>query len=430
MQFAFMAQDGTSIDITIEKLGFDESWASLMSSEDRKFEYEIGIGDDYYDGYGIRGDDALWIPYGKERGIKIIAENDRYQSLEESLEVVRRIQLANMGSFPTVEGCKVLTDKVSGQNFLVIVMQNMGEPARLIRNVSFAPPQHRAQLTNILYLDTDQALNAVNDMTTLRLCPEDEWYKSINFIGGKIIDFHRFKVKQERYLMPAGDHTEEEISQIYAGMVDRYKTVLDDHGMPKWKGKIYQGFMFDNGAQMEGYQSGGHLPDSYKKLPFVPLNKCVGKKVLDLGSNQGFFSFQAALHGASEVTGIEFTKQDVEAAEDIKKITGLNNVNFINGDLIEHIMESDEHYGLIVFNSVLHQIYPNFENSSKFMRKLASMTDYLAFETPLNHPLMQMPPAKVKTVLEMYFPIVRLLHVYDAYSSGYRANFVCYSDSA
>tara|TARA_E500000305_G_C3935616_1_gene194924 strand:- start:117 stop:800 length:684 start_codon:yes stop_codon:yes gene_type:complete len=227
--------------------------------------------------------------------------------------------------------------------------------------------------------------------------------------------------------MPSPSHTKEEVETLYAGMVDRYKTVLDDHGMPKWKGRIYQGFSFDNGSSLTGYQSDGTMPDSYRKLPFIPLNKAAGKKVLDIGSNQGFFSFQAALHGASEVTAIEFTKQDVQAAEDIKQITQLENVNFINGDAVKYVMESEEHYGLVIFNSVLHQIFPNFENSSAFMTKLASMTDYLAFETPLNHPLMQIPPGTVKAVLEMYFPIVRLLHVYDAYSSGYRANFVCYS---
>jgi 2-polyprenyl-3-methyl-5-hydroxy-6-metoxy-1,4-benzoquinol methylase len=148
---------------------------------------------------------------------------------------------------------------------------------------------------------------------------------------------------------------------------------------------------------------------------------------LDIGSNQGFFSFQAALHGATEVTGVENTEQDVLAAEDIKEITQLNNVSFINGDAVKYVMDTNDHYGLVVFNSVLHQIYPNFENSDEFLTKLSSMTDYLAFETPLNHPLMRINPAEVEANLRKYFKIVRLLNIYDAYSSGYRANFVCYS---
>jgi ribosomal protein L11 methylase PrmA len=427
MDFKFTAIDGTLIELTVEKIGFDESWEQLMSSPERSFEYEIDIGDDYYDGYGIRGDDALWIPYDKHRGLKIIGENDRYQSLQESLEVVKRIQAHDAPSFPKIEDAVVLTDEASNKQYLLIIMENLGEPNKLIRNLSFVPPQDRPAMLKDLQMDTDLALRAVDDITALSLCPEDEWYKSINFISGKIVDFHRFKHMPERYRMPAPDHTKEQIDELYSTMVDRYKTVLDKHGLPKWKGRIYQGFEFDNGGCLKGYESDGRTPDSYKKLPFVPLNKVAGKKVLDIGSNQGFFSFQAALHGASEVVGIEYTKQDVQAAEDIKRITQLNNVNFINGDAVEYVMNSKDHYGLVVFNSVLHQIFPNFEGSSDFMTKLASMTDYLAFETPLNHPLMKIPPSTVKAVLEMYYPIVRLLHVYDAYSSGYRANFVCYS---
>ena len=113
----------------------------------------------------------------------------------------------------------------------------------------------------------------------------------------------------------------------------------------------------------------------------------------------------------------------------IKEITKLNNVNFINGDAVKHVMETDQSYGLVVFNSVLHQIYPNFENSHEFMSKLSEISDYVAFETPLNHPLMNIPASEVEAILKKYFKVVRLLNVYDAYSSGYRANFVCYSGS-
>ena len=98
---------------------------------------------------------------------------------------------------------------------------------------------------------------------------------------------------------------------------------------------------------MEGYLSDNDMYDSYRKLPFVPFNKCKGKKVLDIGSNQGFFSFQASIHGASEVLGIELTEQDVLAANDIKEITGIDNVIFISGDAIEYVMNSEEHSRVI-----------------------------------------------------------------------------------
>ena len=230
-----------------------------------------------------------------------------------------------------------------------------------------------------------------------------------------------------RYKMPSNGKSVHQLFDTYKNMVDRYREVRDHNGTPKWKGKIYQGFGFDNGFMMEGYQSTPSMYDSYHKLPLVPINKSNGGNVLDLGSNQGFFSFQAALHGAQKVIGIELTPQDVDAANDIKEITRLDNVEFINGDIKQFVMETDEKFSLTIFNSVLHQVYPNFQGSEEFMTKLSSITDYLAFETPLNHPLMNISPAAVEQNLRKFFRIVRLIYIYDAYSSGYRANYVCYS---
>ena len=423
----FRNSDNEKMSIKIIKPTHDESWSSLMKCDDRNFNFEFSHGKEKYSGPGIRGDDALWVPYSDRVGLKIVANNDKYQSLEDSLETVELIKEKHNVIFPTIYSCKITNEIDSEEDYLLIVMENMGNPRKNINIPSYIPSDHRNYISQALQVDPKLSSAAVRDITSLKLCPEDEWYKGINFINGKIVDFHRFAVMEERYFMPSNGKSPDELSEIYRGMVNRYKAILDEHGNPKWKGRIYQGFGFDNGYLMEGYLSGNDMYDSYRKLAFVPLNKSNGKKVLDIGSNQGFFSFQAALHGATEVTGVEFTQQDVQAAEDIREITQLNNVNFINGDAVKYVMDSDEHYGLVVFNSVLHQIYPNFENSDEFLSKLSSMTDYLAFETPLNHPLMRLNPAEVEANLRKHFKIVRLLNIYDAYSSGYRANFVCYS---
>tara|TARA_A100001011_G_scaffold400744_1_gene518234 strand:- start:9942 stop:11240 length:1299 start_codon:yes stop_codon:yes gene_type:complete len=429
MILKFTNSDKEQMVIKIKKPDYDQNWSSLMSCRDRQFDYEFTHGDDTHHGRGVRGDDALWIPYGAQAGLKIISNNPRYQSLQDSLETVELIKQKNSLVFPAIYDTKILLDSESNQEYLLIVMENMGNPTRNVSVPRFIPERDKVYIQQALQTDPKVAEMAVRDMTSMRLCPEDEWYKSINLINGKIVDFHRFRIMHRRYFMPAHDKTPQDLANTYRGMVERYKSVLDEHGIPKWKGRIYQGFGFDNGYLMEGYLSGNDMYDSYRKLPFIPLNKARGRQVLDIGSNQGFFSFQAALHGASEVTGIEYTEQDVLAARDIKEITKLNNVNFINGDAVKHVMETDQSYGLVVFNSVLHQIYPNFENSHEFMSKLSEISDYVAFETPLNHPLMNIPASEVEAILKKYFKVVRLLNVYDAYSSGYRANFVCYSGS-
>ena len=294
-------------------------------------------------------------------------------------------------------------------------------------NLGYIPSHDREFVKNSLKSDLSLANKVSKEFKELDLNPEDEWYKSINCINGKIVDFHRFEVKEDRYYFPSNDKTPEDLNSIYMNMIDRYKSVLDNSGLPKWKGKIYQGMTFDNGYTMEGYRSTQAMYDSFRKLPFIPINKSRGKKVLDLGSNQGFFCFQAALHGATEVTGVELQVQDHEAANDIKNITGLDSVSFVNGDATKFIEDTQDHYGLIVMNSVLHQIYKNFEGSEEFMANISKKCDYFAFETPLNHPLMNISAQQVEQNLQKYFKNVRLLYVYDAYSSGYRANYVCFS---
>ena len=413
-------------NLQINKNGHDDSWDSLMSCEDRQFSFNIDHGGKQYAGAGVRGDDALWIPYSSDVGLKIIANNKRYQSLQESLQAVEYIKNYNSKVFPKIYSCSVQT-ATNGIDYLLIEMENVSQGNNDFRAPDYVPPKHRAHIENTIQLDPRISNRVIDNITHMKLCPEDEWYKSINLINGKIVDFHRFSVMPTRYKMPSNGKSVHQLFDTYKNMVDRYREVRDHNGTPKWKGKIYQGFGFDNGFMMEGYQSTPSMYDSYHKLPLVPINKSNGGNVLDLGSNQGFFSFQAALHGAQKVIGIELTPQDVDAANDIKEITRLDNVEFINGDIKKFVMETDEKFSLTIFNSVLHQVYPNFQGSEEFMTKLSSITDYLAFETPLNHPLMNISPAAVEQNLRKYFRIVRLIYIYDAYSSGYRANYVCYS---
>ena len=299
---------------------------------------------------------------------------------------------------------------------------------------SYVPEVDRKYIREILHTDSKIVYNTLRDLEQTELLPEDEWYKrtsnkspAANLIDGKIVDFHRFKEMPDRYYFKSNGKSKDELEQIYNSIVKRYRdhAAANDMRLPRWKGKMYQGFKFDNGYNMQGYSSAHGVYDSYVKLLFMPMNKIKGKKVLEIGSNQGFFCFQSAIHGASEVVGIDLSKEDVDTANDIKSIIGLNNVNFIVGDAVKYIKETQEKYGMIILNSVLHQIYPNFKNCEKFMNKISQSTNRLVFETPMNHPRMNIKAKAVVQNLKKYFASVRLLNIYDAYSSGYRANFVC-----
>jgi hypothetical protein len=51
----------------------------------------------------------------------------------------------------------------------------------------------------------------------------------------------------------------------------------------------------------------------------------------------------------------------------------------------------------------------------------------MAYETPVDHPLMNISLESIQNNLKKYFPRVRLTYVYNAYSSGYRAIFMCWN---
>ena len=61
-----------------------------------------------------------------------------------------------------------------------------------------------------------------------------------------------------------------------------------------------------------------------------------------------------------------------------------------------------------------------------FLNKIASITKYLVYETPIDHPKMNISKNDISNKLNKFFSVVRLVYVYNAYSSGSRAIFICY----
>jgi 2-polyprenyl-3-methyl-5-hydroxy-6-metoxy-1,4-benzoquinol methylase len=404
-----------------ENMSFDD----LLLQKERRFNFTLLLDEKEYAGEGIRGDDAIWIPIGST-GIKIFSSNDKYDSLENCVETIQKLKNIDSPIFPKINWVEAVT--LNEKEFIVLNLESVAKKTnQKVGSLRWNLPQEdRVFAEEMLQSELYYSSNCLDEFYDLQIQPEDEWYKSINMINGTIVDFHRFKFFPERYKFKT-DKTPEELKVIYNNIVDRYKSVIDHNGAPKWKGKIYQGFEFHNGYDMIGYSSDNKSYDSYKKLPFIPYGKVKGKKVLDIGSNQGFFSFQAVIHGASDVTGIELQEQDVAAANDIKAALGFTNVNFINDNAVDYIMNTKDTYGLIIANSVLHQIYQNLEGSDKLLNKIANISEYFAFETPVRHPTTTIGLKSIYDKLSTHFKIVRLLYMYDAYSTGYRANFVCYS---
>ena len=157
------------------------------------------------------------------------------------MEVIRE---AKSAAFPKIYDNSMVTESNTGEQFLLIEQENVGSPNHKVTVPQFVPQQHHKSLSATLQADPFEVQRIVRELTSLRLRPEDEWYKGINLINGRIVDFHRFTVMPSRYYFSANEKTSEELHKTYQNMVDRYKDVLDSHGLPKWKGLIYQGFAF------------------------------------------------------------------------------------------------------------------------------------------------------------------------------------------
>jgi 2-polyprenyl-3-methyl-5-hydroxy-6-metoxy-1,4-benzoquinol methylase len=302
-----------------------------------------------------RGDDALYIQLDDTKGLKIIYPNTKYESQEITYNNLLKFKENNYNFFPTIYD--VIMD---GENILLELEHIHNNHLPINLNHDWIPGQDKQFLKDNLSTDIDTLTKLNYSILQSGLCPEDEWYKKEkNLINNKIIDFHRFTYFPQRYKMPT-EATSDTLSSVYVDALNRYNSM----GINKWKGKIYEGYRFNNGEEFLGYSSDNMEYDSYRKLNFMYLNKCKGGKVLDIGCNEGFLSIQAALHGAESVYGFDITKQDIALAKDINdRILKLDNVKFGVEDGVEFVNNIKDSYNMIILSSVLHLIYLNTLNT-------------------------------------------------------------------
>ena len=404
----------------------------LFQTKKQIFKYKLYINGDLYKGNGITGRDSIFLPYSAKKGLKITRQNASIGvNLENLIKIINKIKNSNIEIFPKIYSSEILKLNNS-EKILITIMENVSSHNDLTDIVrKYRSIKHFVPIWDIPYLLKN--LNVFSSfldkfyyhMERLYLFPEDEWYKKSNLINNKIVDFARFTTLKKRYKFPANGYSKNDLLEEYIKLVDIFSNKFNSQYIPQWKGMLYEGFKFDNGFTMQGYKSDHYRFDSYKAT-FLPFNKIKGKDVLDIGSNHGFFSLQASLHGAREVIGVELDKNNIKVANKLKEIMNIKNVSFINQDITKYIFESEKKYELIMMSSVLHQIYKNFKNSDSFLNELSNKCNYFAFETPVNHHTVKLRLSSIHKKLQKYFSVVRIQNVYDAYSSGYRATFICY----
>ena len=357
------------------------------------------------------------MPLTEKKGVKLISPTEDFplESLRKNIEYIKKTKsllFPKIYDISEIDGCLAVEMELVKE--VKKAKLSPSDKEWLKKDFSFVEKTLENNLKDLTF--------AISEFSKLNLCPEDEWYKSLNMTNGKIVDFHWFYEKNNRYKL-ASSETKEASEKRYKKAVEAFQKRSDN----KWKGKIYQGFRFDNGCVMEGYSSDGKEFDSYLKLPFAYMGKMKGKEVYDFGCNEGFFSTQAYIHGAEKVIGVDLTKEDIQLANTVKDIIGAGDaLNFVNGDAIKEFSSIKE-VSVVVMNSVLHQIYRNMVGSDELLRSISKKAKYFVFETPADHPAMSIPLQKIQENLKKHFKNARLMYVYDAYSSGYRANFICHN---
>lgn len=99
-----------------------------------------------------------------------------------------------------------------------------------------------------------------------------------------------------------------------------------------------------------------------------------GKSVLDIGCNEGFFSFEAERRGANRVVAIDKSSEARTKFELIRKIRG-SNVEFRAVDLHSLSASRDGKFEIVLFLSVFHHLRYPFEA----LDKVAELTEDFAF---------------------------------------------------
>lgn len=147
----------------------------------------------------------------------------------------------------------------------------------------------------------------------------------------------------------------------------------------------YQPFYF---GEFKDIKTSLNRSEFYKKfnLIFKHIDKDLsGKKVLDIGSNAGFFSFAVTARGAT-VDALEPLPRYVELCQKLCKIYDISNVNFINRQISIRFLDKKRYdYGfmLSVFQWIS-QGNQKLQFGKRILMKTSKHVDTLFFELGCN----------------------------------------------
>ncbi len=362
------------------------------------------------------GDTSVFFPYNDNKGKKIIISDNSDQLFEN----IKYIQNNSIETFPTVYNVEKIYD-----NVLLLDIEYIKPTKIIISNnyKKFMKDNNFNHMKDTISNNPDILRICIDNFNKYNILPSFDWYKSINLINDKIVDFQDFKKFEDRYLLPINCN-KSEFEDIYSQSLKIFKE------SNKWKGKLYQGFKFKNNFIIDGYSSDNIVFDSYIKMHFMPFDKCANENVLDIGCNQGFYCYQAAIHNAKSVIGVDIGEDNIQVANLLNKIIKKDNINFYADDAIiflDKLKKDNKKFMLTILSSVIHRMFNGFtKEAHQYLEDVSNMSNYIFFETPVEHSCVKESLSEITNILKQHFYIVRLVYIYNAYSSGYRAIYICY----
>ncbi|AWK90238.1 class I SAM-dependent methyltransferase [Azospirillum thermophilum] len=372
----------------------------------------------------FKGDSAIWIPFEPARGLKLVFGEGKVN--HDVLDRLRGVESPALPRLYDVFDVDIEYTPPQGVPADEAGAASMPAVALVMENCQEGPRFYSSNCSvNFPHIE-----ECVKEFARLQLVPIDDWTKLTNMVGGRVVDCQEFRHLPERYAFDDTGFDRPALKSYVDAFVDRINRHCVANGIKPSGPPTYQGFRFRSGYEIPGYSSDGLEYDSYRKLPFVPLQGVTGKRVLELGSNLGFFPFQAAIHGAAEVTGVELLEEEHGFARTLnERFFRFDNVEFLRADLLDFVAGVSKPYDLVLLLSVIHTVFPGYTQPEldAFFARMASITTSFCFETPVYYRLMPGGPEYVAQVLQRHFRVVRLVYVYKAYKMGQRAIFFCYS---
>lgn len=129
-------------------------------------------------------------------------------------------------------------------------------------------------------------------------------------------------------------------------------------------------------APEEQVSHGKNLVKWSRIREYVDLIGVKGKRVLDVGCNEGFFSLELARLGAKEVVAVDADELRIEKAMAVREILDVSNITYEAANIFDAGDEKYAHFDLVLCLGFLHRIpYPY-----QAIRRLAEMSDVILFE--------------------------------------------------